>query len=156
MNRKFAPNNKVTNTMIDERNFLLEKVARIQELRRQCTDQETYSVEVAKLLAATASNEAERRTWEELLKTGKFFQRLSQDDEREDIIKQVRAALKTRCPFIPFLVMRTGARSTRRWVICWSNGPLEAEIKKIVAPFVRRDLTFSYFRKSAPHQTGAS
>jgi hypothetical protein len=138
---------------MSERNFHLERLLeRAQELRRQCTDQETYNVELAKLLTITARNDEERRTWEELLKTSKLFQRWSQDDEREEIIKQVRAALKTRWPFIRFYVLRTSSRTTRRWVVCWSNGPLEAEIKKIVAPFVRKDLTFSYFRKSEPPQ----
>jgi hypothetical protein len=139
--------------MPTERNFHLERLLeRAQELRRQCTDQETYNVELAKLLTASASNDDERRTWEEILKTNKLFQRWSQDDEREEIVKQVRATLKTRCPFIQFYVMRTGPRTTRRWVVCWSNGPLEAEIKKIVAPFARKDLVFSYFRKSEPPQ----
>jgi hypothetical protein len=134
---------------MSERNFRLERLLeRAQELRRQCADQETYRVELAKLLTTTARNDDERRTWEEILKTNKLFQRWSQDDEREEIIKLVRATLKTRCPFIQFLVMRTGPRSTRRWVVCWTNGPLEAEIKEIVAPFVRKDLVFSYFRKS--------
>jgi hypothetical protein len=141
--------------MSTERNFLLERLLeRIQELRRQCTDQETYHVELAKLLITSARNEAEHKTWEKMLETSKLFQRLSQDDEREEIIKQVRATLKTRCPFIRFYVLRTSSRTTRRWVVCWSNGPLEAEIKKIVAPFVRKDLTFSYFRESEPKAEG--
>jgi hypothetical protein len=111
-------------------------------------DPETYQVELMKLLVSNARNERERKEWEELLKTSKLFQRWSQDDEREEVVKQVRATLKARHPFIRFHVMRVGVRSSRRWEVQWSNGPSEAEIKDLVAPFGRKDLMFGYRRKS--------
>ena len=66
------------------------------------------------------------------------------------MIKQIRSTLKTSQPFVKFWLVREGPRSSRRWEIRWTNGPTEAEIKELVAPFARKDLTFRYFRKSEP------
>ena len=136
---------------MDERNFRTERLLeRAEELRRQYPDQETYRVELAKVLIATARDEKERRTWEAMLKTMKLFQGWGDDDEREETVERIRATLKARYPFIRFYVMRAGPRTSRRWEVRWTNGPLEAEIKDIVAPFKRKDLAFVYLRKSEP------
>jgi len=135
-----------------ERNFFLERLMeRALELQaKHQGNPETYHVELSKLMMQNARNENERKEWEELLKVNKFFQRTSQDDERGEVIEQVRAMLKARHPFVRFDVFRAGTRSTRRWFVQWSNGPLEAEIKELVAPFARKDLTFRFLRKSEP------
>ena len=136
--------------MID-RNFFVERLTeRIRELRRRCTDQETFLVELGQLLLSVERDEDERRVLESLLNTSKFFYRLSQDDEREEVIKQIRSTLKTSQPFVKFWLVREGPRSSRRWEIRWTNGPTEAEIKELVAPFARKDLTFRFLRKSEP------
>jgi hypothetical protein len=133
-----------------ERDFHLERfMERALELKaKHQSDHATYLVELTKVLTQTARNEAERRRWEELMKVNKFFQRLSQDDEREEVIKQVRATLKASQPFVKFWVVREGPRSSRRWEVRWTNGPTEGEIKQLVAPFAREDLTFRYLRKN--------
>lgn len=64
------------------------------------------------------------------------------------MIKQVRATLKASQPFVKFWVVREGPRSSRRWEVRWTNGPTEGEIKQLVAPFAREDLTFRYLRKN--------
>jgi hypothetical protein len=85
--------------------------------------------------------------WEGMVKTNKRFQHWSQDDERREVIEQVRARLKARQPFIRISVSLDGQRSTRHWLVTWSGGPAEAEIKELVAPFARKDLTFRFNRK---------
>jgi hypothetical protein len=131
------------------RNFFLERIfERAMELKaKHAGDHATYMVELSKLLMTNARNEDERRTWESMLKTTQFFQRMDQDDEREEVIKQVRAKLKARHPWTRFHVSTIGPRSTRRWGVWWSDGPSEAEIKELVAPFARKDLTFELARK---------
>jgi hypothetical protein len=138
------------NELHEGRTFLTERLMeRALELKaKHQGDPETYRVELAKLLIANARNERERKEWEAMLKTNKLFQRWSQDDEREEVVKQVRTVLKARHPFIRFYVMRIGVRSSRRWEVQWCNGPPEAEIKDLVAPFGRKDLRFDYHRKS--------
>jgi hypothetical protein len=133
-----------------DRNFHLERLyERAMELKaKHQGDHATYLVELGKLMTTNARNEDERRTWESLLKTSTFFQKLSQDDERKEVIEQVRSALKASQPFVKFRVVREGPRSSRRWEVRWTNGPSEVEIKQLVAPFARKDLTFRYLRKS--------
>ena len=134
-----------------ERNFLLERLMeRALELQaKHQGNPETYHVELSKLMMQNARNENERREWEELLKTNKLFQRMSQDDGRYEVIQQVRATLKARQPFVRFSVSLDGPRSTRHWIVTWSNGPSEDEIKELVAPFARKDLTFRFLRRIA-------
>jgi len=137
--------------IMTDRDFYLERLMeRAQELSRRCADEETYRVELAKLFITNARNENERREWEELLKTGKFFQGMRQDDERYERIKELRALLKARQPFVRISVLLAGPRSTRRWLVTWTDGPSEAEIKQLVAPFARKDLTFRFLRKNEP------
>jgi hypothetical protein len=133
-----------------DRDFYLERLMeRAQELRRQCTDEETYRVELAKLFITNARNEQERKQWESLLATNKFFQRIGQDDERHERIEELRALLKARQPFVRISVVLAGPRSTRHWLVTWSDGPSEDEIKELVAPFARKDLTFRFLRRAA-------
>jgi hypothetical protein len=48
--------------MSDERNFYRERLLeRALELRRRCSDAETYRVELAKLLVGHARNDTERQ-----------------------------------------------------------------------------------------------
>jgi len=138
------------NEPITDRNFHFERLyERAMELKaKHRGDHATYLVELGKLMMTNARNEDERRTWESLLKTSTFFQSLSQDDEREGVIEQVRSALKASQPFVKFWVVRAGPRSSRRWEVRWTNGPSAAEIRELVAPFARKDLTFRYLRKA--------
>lgn len=138
-----------------DRDFFLERLMeRALELKaKHQGDHGTYLVELAKVMMQTARNDDERRQAESLLKGMKTAQCFSlfgpnEDDKREEVVEQVRAALKARYPFIRFYVMRGGPRTSRRWEVRWTNGPFEAEIKQLVAPFARKDLTFRYFRKS--------
>jgi hypothetical protein len=135
---------------MSERKFTVERLLeRADKLRQRCPDDETYLVEFAKLLITNARDDNERRTWEGMLRTMKLFQGWSDDDEREETVERIRATLKAQHPFIRFHVMRAGPRTSRRWEVRWTNGPLEAEIKGIIAPFARKDLSFVYLRKSA-------
>jgi hypothetical protein len=133
-----------------ERRFFAERlIERALELQAKYPgDLETYQVELAKLFMANARDENERKEWEDMLKTHKKLQRLSQNQERREIVNQVRALLKAKHPFVRFHLARIGVRSTRRWNVRWSNGPLDAEIKDLIAPLGRADLMFGYHRKS--------
>jgi hypothetical protein len=140
-----------------DRNFYLERLMeRALELQaKHQGDHASYLVELADLLIQNARNDSERRTWEQMLQGMKTAQRFSlfgpnENDKREEVVEQVRASLKARHPFIRFYVMRGGPRTSRRWEVRWTNGPSEAEITQLVAPFARKDLTFRYFRKSEP------
>jgi hypothetical protein len=133
-----------------ERNFYTERfVERALELRRRCPDEATYQVELAKLLVGHARNDRERREWELMLKTTKLFQSLDQDDEKRERIAELRALLKARQPFVRISVSTARPRSMRHWLVSWSNGPSEDEIKALVAPFARKDLTFHFLRRTA-------
>jgi len=138
------------------RDFYFERLMeRALELKaKHQGDHGTYLIELNKLLIQTARNEKERKDWEVRLKETQTLQRLgvfgpNEDDEREEVIKQVRAKLKARHPFVKIHVLHAGPRSTRHWLVTWTNGPLETEIKELVAPFARKDLKFEYYRKSA-------
>jgi hypothetical protein len=74
-----------------DRNFYLERIMeRALELQaKHQGDLETYRVELSKLLIANARDEKERKEWEQMLKIGKLFQRMSQDDAREEVIERV-------------------------------------------------------------------
>jgi Large polyvalent protein associated domain 29 len=132
-----------------DRNFFAERIVqRALELQaKHQGDPHTYQVELVKLLVSNARNENERKEWVDMLKTHKKLQHLSQNMERREIVDQVRELLKTRHPFVRFHLARV-VRSTRRWNVRWSNGPLEAEIKDLIAPFERADLTFDYHRRT--------
>ena len=137
-----------------DRIFYLERLyERGMELKEKHQgDHATYLVELAKLMMTNARNERERREAEVMLKEMKTARRYlfgnPDDDEREEVVEQVRATLKARHPWTRFDVWRLGPRSARRWGVQWSNGPSEAEIKQLVAPFAREDLTFRYLRKN--------
>ena len=133
-----------------DRDFYLERLMeRALELRQRCTDEETYKVELAKLFISNARNEQERKQWEQLLGIGKYFQGMRQYDEIYERIEELRALLKARQPFVRISVSRAGPRSTRHWSVTWSDGPSEDEIKELVAPFARKDLTFRFLRRAA-------
>jgi len=92
-----------------DRDFYLERlIERAQELRRRCADEENYRVELAKLFITNARNEQEREQWEQMLGTAKLFQAMSQDDERYEKIKELRALLKARQPFVRISVSLAG------------------------------------------------
>jgi hypothetical protein len=138
------------------RNFYLERLMeRAFELQAKYqNDRGTYFVELWKLFITNARNEKERKEWEAMLRVAKTMQRNSifgpnDDSRREEVVEQVRTTLKAKYPFVKFWVVRGGRRTSRRWEVRWTNGPLEAEIKELVAPFARKDLKFEYYRKSA-------
>jgi hypothetical protein len=140
-----------------DRNFYLERLyERAMELKaKHQGDNATYLVELAKAMKTMARNDEERRQAEVMLKEMKTAGRFgllgnTDDDERKEVVKQVRETLKARHPWTRFDVWRLGPRSTRRWGVQWSNGPSEVEIRELIVPFARKDLTFRYFRKSEP------
>jgi hypothetical protein len=124
------------------RDFHLERLMeRVRELQvKHQGDHGTYMVELAKLLITNARNEKERKDWEVMLKEMKTAQRLSlfgpnQDDEREEVIKQVRATLKASQPFVKFWVVRAGIKKRATMggsMVQWSARDRDQEDRRSV------------------------